>query len=79
MSALSVGDRDHQAAADEQAAASRASGGAGAVAWTAIASKGARSGRPALAVADEHLDVRDPERGEQLAGGLGELVDALDR
>ena len=48
MSALAGGDRDHQPPALGRAGRAAAAAGAGAAAWTAIASKGARSGRPRL-------------------------------
>ena len=47
-------------------------GGAGAVAWTAIASNGAAPRQAAAAVADQHLDVGDAEEGERVARPGGE-------
>ena len=46
--------------------ASSAGGGAGAVAWTAIASNGRALGDAEAAVADDQLDVADAQRGERL-------------
>ena len=53
-------------------------GGAGAVAWTAIASKGARSGTPRLPSPTSSSTLRDAERVEGAARLGGERLVALD-
>ena len=57
---------------------SRGTGTAGAVAWTAIASKGARSASPALPSPTTTSTLVIPSSVEQPAGRCGEASDPLD-
>jgi hypothetical protein len=72
------GDRYHKPTADRELAQEHG-GGLGTRRVDRDRLEGRSLGKPAAAVADDHLDVVGPHLGEHLLGGAGELLDPFDR